>query len=80
MPRYFGSRFEVCFQRILFLVVADAFVAAVYINDVECLRMLDDEVCATGQVYRFAKCCLYLFGNAKLVEYGKPVVVLGHTI
>ncbi len=52
---YFFGCFQVCFYRVLLLVVAYAFIAAVYINYMQCFCVLNYKVRATVEVYRFTE-------------------------
>src|SRR4051812_45457738 len=68
LTRNFISSFQVRFHRILLLVVAYAFVSAVYVNHVERFSMFYDQVSATIEIYSFSKTAFNLFSNSELVE------------
>lgn len=72
--------FQIGLQCVLFLVVADALIAAVNVYDVKGFSMFQDEISAAGEVDGLAEGRLYLFGNAELVEYGRTIVVEGNDI
>lgn len=76
----FFSRFQVCLQGVLFLVIANALVPTVYVYDVQGFRMFDDQVSATGQVDCLAERCFDLFGDPELVEDRGAVVIVGYDI
>ena len=59
------SSFKVCFERILFLVIAYTFITTVDIDDMKGFRMFNDQVCPAFQVDCFSKRRFYLFGNTK---------------
>jgi hypothetical protein len=80
LPGNFIGCFQVGFQGILFLVVAYAFIAAVYVNYMEGFGVFNNQVGATVEVNCFAKGGFYLFGNPELVENGCPILVKAYDI
>ena len=53
---------------VFFLVVADTLVAAVDIDHMQCLCMLNDQVGSGRKVDCFSKSTLHLFGDASMVK------------
>ena len=64
---FFGS-LQVGLQCVLLLVTADTFIPAVHIDDMKCLGVFYDEVCATGQIDCFSERSLHLFCHPILIE------------
>src|SRR5436190_8878992 len=71
----FFSRFKVCFQSILLLVIAYTFVATVYINYMQGLRVFNDQVSTTVKIYSLAKRSLDLFCNPKGIKNRSAILV-----
>ena len=61
----------------MLLVIAYAFIAAVYINYMQRFGVLNNEICAAGQVNGFSKGSLYLAGNSIAVKNGCAIIVEG---
>src|SRR5690606_14634034 len=80
LARYFGGGFQVAGQGVLLLVIAGAFIAAVYVYYVQGFRSFYDQVYAAIQVHGFAKRGLYLAGNAVMVKNGRAVMIVGNNI
>src|ERR1700722_867662 len=76
LPRNFLGGFHIGFQGVLLLVIAHALIAAVYVDDVQGLRMLNNKIGPAGEIHRLPKRCLYLLCHTELVEDRGAIVVI----
>ena len=71
---------QVCFECVLFPVIADALVTAVYRSSMQGFGMLNDEQGPGWQIDGFTERSFHPFGNTEIVEHRRTIVVVGYDI
>src|SRR5205809_7960433 len=75
LPRNFLRCLDIILKGILLLVIAYAFIAAIYINNMQSLSMLDNKISPAWQVNRFSERSFYLPGDSITVKNGCAIIM-----